>query len=126
MNIFSINDFNELKLEGLLKNINIYNKKEEICLIAESCLYFIDELKIQKTEFSDKIERAKKELLLMNFNLNKIENLMKILEDNGLNISQTKEENKNYWNILKYLYEKKDAIKLLSSLKPIDIHWNHL
>ena len=89
MSIFSINDFNELKLEGLLKNINIYNKKEEICLIAESCLYFIDELKIQKTEFSDKIERAKKELLLMNFNLNKIENLMKILEDNGLNISQT-------------------------------------
>ena len=38
MNIFSINDFNELKLEGLLKNINIYNKKEEVCLIAEACL----------------------------------------------------------------------------------------
>ena len=121
MNIFSINDFNELKLEGLLKNINIYNKKEEVCLIAEACLYFIDELQIPKTEFSNKIERAKKELSLMKLNLNKIENLMKILEDNGLNISQTKEEDKNYLNVLKYIYEKKGALKFLSSLKSSDI-----
>lgn len=121
INIFSINDFNELKLEGLLKNINIYNKKEEVCLIAEACLYFIDELQIPKTEFSNKIERAKKELSLMKLNLNKIENLMKILEDNGLNISQTKEEDKNYLNVLKYIYEKKGALKFLSSLKSSDI-----
>ena len=56
---FYLNDVKDEHIQKIQNELFILSKREEIFLDVNSCLYFINELKSVKTEFSEKLESIK-------------------------------------------------------------------
>ena len=110
--IANISDNDYLTLENRLE---IYNQKEDIFLAAKSCILFIDELDSQKTEFYDELIQIRNEFR-KNIPIDNIKNGGKILEKYGLKILDSKKEDREYFDILLFLAEKKGSLKFLTEL----------
>ena len=122
--LFNIKDFKDSKLELLIKDITFLNQKEDVFLIVNSCINFIEELGVQKTEFFSDLDKIRKEIKV-NMDLKEIKNYGQSLNKIGLNILEEKQENYDILNILFKTYEKKGSIKWLCDLKEIDIRNLH-
>ena len=128
--IFEIKDFNDLDMERLTKDIEIINLKKEIILTANSCIYFIDEFETEKTDFYDELNKIREFLSKKNIALEHIVNAEKSLKKYGINISELKEEEGIYLNIMQSLYENDVSIKLLlkindENIKNLQIHFSN-
>ena len=128
--IFEIKDFNDLDMERLTKDIEIINLKKEIILTANSCIYFIDEFETEKTDFYDELNKIRKFLSKKNIDVEHIVNAEKSLKKYGINISELKEEEGIYLNIMQSLYENDVSIKLLlkindENIKNLQIHFSN-
>ena len=128
--IFEIKDFNDLDMERLTKDIEIINLKKEIILTANSCIYFIDEFETEKTDFYDELNKIRKFLSKKKIAVEHIVNAEKSLKKYGINISELKEEEGIYLNIMQSLYENDVSIKLLlkindENIKNLQIHFSN-
>jgi len=121
--IFEINDFGEEKLIGLEGGIKTFNQKEEIFLTANSCIYFINELEAEHTEFYTELDKIREGLQpnKPNLTLDKIDNFGKTLKNYGLNVVDPTEDDRDYLNILHCIFAKKGSIKFIAKLDNNDI-----
>ena len=121
--IFRINDFGEEKLIGLEGGIKIFNEKEEIFLIANSCIYIIDELEAEHTEFYTELDKIREDLQTnrRGLTLIKIDDAGKTLKNFGLNIIDPTEDDRDYLNVLDCIFAKKGSIKFIAKLEINDI-----
>ena len=60
--IFKIENLDELRIERIERGIECYKLINEIVLTSNSCLYFIDELNDEKTEFYKELIKIKYEI----------------------------------------------------------------
>ena len=128
--IFEIKDFRDLDEERLTKDIEVINLKKEIILTANSYMYFIDEFETEKTDFYDELNKIRKFLSKKNIAIEHIVNAEKSLKKYGINISELKEEEGIYLNIMQSLYENDVSIKLLlkindENIKNLQIHFSN-
>ena len=107
-----------LKLEG---DIQIFNQKEEIFLTSNSCIYFIDELEAEKTDFYKELDKIKNGLLQKSPTIDNIKKYGDILEKNGLKILDPTEDDRECLNILHYTFIRKGSIKFIAKLGDKDI-----
>ena len=112
---FKIDNCKNIYLEKFEKTIKLYEQKEEMIIIANSCKFLIEELKINKTEFYKELENISKSLLT-NKSLEETEKYVEDFAKFGINIINPKEEDKKYLNILYCIYENKDPIKYIIKL----------
>ena len=128
--IFEIKDFSDLDMLRLTKDIEVFNLKKEIILTANSYMYFIDEFETEKTDFYDELNKIREFLSKINITLEHIVNAEKSLKKYGINISDLKEEEGIYLNIMQSLYENNVSIKLLlkindENIKNLQIHFSN-
>ena len=118
-NYFGLNEFDELKLNKLLDEIVILSKKEVIFQTVNSCIHFISELGVKKTEFSTSLEKLRGDLS-KNIPVEKIKEYGESLKQYGINVLNPKDEEKECINILNALYSKKGSLKFIISLTEED------
>lgn len=119
---FEIKDFEQFHILRLEYYIEEYYLLKEIISTTKGCIYFIDELEIDKTDFYEVLVKIK-EFLSKNKNSSYdiLENAEQSLKKYGINISKLKEEKEDYLNILQSLYKNNISIKLLIKLNDTDI-----
>ena len=118
-NYFGLNEFDELKLNKLRDEIVILSKKEIIFQTVNSCIHFISELGVKKTEFSTSLDKLRGELS-KNIPVEKIREYGESLKKYGLNVLNPNDEEKECINILNALYSKKGSLKFIMSLTEED------
>ena len=118
-NIFGKQEFDELKLNKLKDEIVILSKKEVIFQTVNSCIHFISELGVKKTEFSTTLDKLRNELS-KNIPVEKIKEYGESLKNYGINVLNPNDVEKECINILNALYSKKGSLKFIISLKEED------
>jgi hypothetical protein len=118
-NYFDLKEFNDLSLNKLLDEIVILSKKEIIFQTVNSCIHFISELGVKKTEFSSLLEKLRDELS-KNIPVEKIREYGGSLHQYGINVLEPNDAEKECINILTALYSKKGSLKFILSLKEED------
>ena len=118
-NYFGLKEFDEIKLNKLKDEIVILRKKEEILQIFNSCIHFISELGVKKTEFSDSLVKSRNELVKIIPDEN-IKKHGESLKKYGINVLNPNDEEKECINILTALNSQKGSLKFIMSLTEED------
>ena len=113
---FYLNDVKDEHIQKIQNELFILSKREEIFLDVNSCLYFINELKSVKTEFSEKLESIKNNIK-GNILIEEINEYCEFLENNNIKIFNLNDGEKNFLDILKMLYNNKGSIDLILTIK---------
>jgi len=91
------------------------SKKERIFLALKGCINFIEETKVIQTDFIKELRNYKTNLS-ENISPEKIYSYGKKLEDFGINVLETKEEDEDFLNILHSLLKRKGALEFVIKL----------
>ena len=116
---YNLQGIQDNQIDKIAKDLIIYSKREEIFSIVNSCLYFIKGLESDETEFSSNLESIKEDIK-NNISIEKIDEYCKYLENKEIVVLNPKNEDKDFINILKMLYNINGSLELIISLKEED------
>ena len=102
--IFEIEEFDDLKMNSLIFGLLSFCQKEEILLIAKNFNNIIIELEALQTDFFKELEQIRNGLLTK-FDFDNITKLEKILEYFGFNILDPDEYDRNYIDLFLINFE---------------------
>ena len=119
---FNLINIDSNLISKLQNELIVFSKKEEIFSIINSCLYLIETLECEKTDFSDNLEEI---IGKLNYNLTipKIMNFCEFLERNEIFILNPKDSDKDFLNILNMLNNTKGSLELIISLSEEDCRY---
>ena len=99
---FELKNIDDLYLSKLQDEIKIFSKKEEIFQTVNSCIHFISEFKVKKTEFHALLLKLRDQLS-KNISVEQIREYGQSLGKFGINILNPQENDKDYLSILNAL-----------------------
>ena len=118
---FKIKFENANKIEEIAESLKLYSKKNQTVNIINGISLFLDRKKIKFTNYFNKLMNIKKDLSSININSIRINEYLRELSKDNLNIIDVKSNiNNDYLYIFIDFYKKPDAFDFLLSLSEED------